>query len=228
MPRTWGGGPASEGLVKRAAARCTRGVTTYRTSSRAPPAPERSLEQALGAQVRHHRQRLELKSGELAAAAGISPSMLSKIEAGGISASLHTLKALAGALNVPITALFAGIEEQRDASLVKAGQGVRIERRGTRAGHLYDLLGHSLAGPVVMEPYLITLTTGAAPYTAFQHAGVELIHMLTGRVAYRHADRRHELGPGDTLMFDATAPHGPEELLELPMTYLSIIVYPRR
>ena len=34
---------------------------------------------------------------------------------------------------------------------MKAGSGVRIERRGTKAGHLYDLLGHSLAANVVMR-----------------------------------------------------------------------------
>jgi hypothetical protein len=28
-------------------------------------------------------------------------------------------------------------------------------------------------------------------------------------------------------MFDSAAPHGPEELTKLPMTYLSIIVYTR-
>jgi hypothetical protein len=28
-------------------------------------------------------------------------------------------------------------------------------------------------------------------------------------------------------MFDSSAPHGPEELTEVPMTYLSIIVYTR-
>jgi transcriptional regulator with XRE-family HTH domain len=199
----------------------------YRTGSQAPVRPERTLEQALGAQVRHHRQRLDLKATELAAAAGISTSLLSKIENGQISASLGTLQALAGALNLPMTALFASFEEQRDCSHVKAGQGVRIERRGTRAGHQYELLGHTLSGEVVVEPYLITLSRDAVPYTAFQHAGVELIHMLSGRVAYRHADRSYELGPGDTLMFDATAPHGPETLMELPMTYLSIIVFPR-
>ena len=102
-----------------------------------------------------------------------------------------------------------------------------IERRGTKAGHRYTLLGHSIAGDLVVEPYLISLSREAVPYTAFQHEGVELIYMLTGRVAYRHADKTYELGPGDTLMFDATAAHGPEELIELPMTYLSIITYPR-
>jgi transcriptional regulator with XRE-family HTH domain len=199
----------------------------YVTGSNAPVITQRSLEQAIGAQVRAHRTRLGLKAADLAAAAGISGSLMSKIETGQVSASLSTLQAVAAALNVPLAGFFAAAEEQRDCSYVRAHQGVVIERRGTKAGHQYRLLGHSLAGDLVVEPYFITLSEEAAPYTAFQHAGTELIYMLTGRVAYRHADKTYELGPGDTLMFDATAAHGPELLLELPMTYLSIITYSR-
>jgi transcriptional regulator with XRE-family HTH domain len=199
----------------------------YVTGSNAPVITQRSLEQAIGAQVRSHRTRLGLKAADLAAAAGISGSLMSKIETGQVSASLSTLQAVAAALNVPLAGFFAAAEEQRDCSYVRANQGVVIERRGTKAGHQYRLLGHSLVGDLVVEPYFITLSEEAAPYTAFQHAGTELIYMLTGRVAYRHADKTYELGPGDTLMFDATAAHGPELLLELPMTYLSIITYTR-
>ena len=79
----------------------------------------------------------------------------------------------------------------------------------------------------MVEPYLITLTKEAKPYTLFQHAGVEFIYMLTGKVLYRHADKAYPLAPGDALFFDSAALHGPEELTELPMTYLSIIIYPR-
>ena len=200
----------------------------YVTGSGAPLPGQRSLEQAIGAQVRAQRTRRGLKSADLAAAAGISGSLMSKIENGQVSPSLATLQAVAGALNVPIAVLFAAVEEPRDCSYVRAGEGVVIERRGTKAGHQYRLLGHSLAGNLVVEPYLITLSQEAVPYTAFQHAGIELIHMLTGRVAYRHADRTYDLAPGDTLMFDASAAHGPETLIELPMTYLSIIVYTRQ
>jgi hypothetical protein len=63
--------------------------------------------------------------------------------------------------------------------------------------------------------------------TNFRHAGVEFIFMLTGKVRYRHADRTYVLEPGDALFFDAAARHGPEELIQAPMTY-SIIIYPRR
>lgn len=203
------------------------GDDDYVTGSNAPVITQRSLEQAIGAQVRSYRTRLGLKAADLAAAAGISGSLMSKIETGQVSASLSTLQAVAQALNVPMAGFFAAAEDRRDCSYVRASQGVVIERRGTKAGHQYRLLGHSLAGDLVIEPYLITLSEEAVPYTAFQHAGTEMIYMLTGRVAYRHADKTYELGPGDTLMFDATAAHGPETLIELPMTYLSIISYVR-
>jgi mannose-6-phosphate isomerase-like protein (cupin superfamily) len=52
--------------------------------------------------------------------------------------------------------------------------------------------------------------------------------MLSGRVRYRHADRSYLMEPGDAMFFDAAADHGPEELVEAPMRYLSIIIYPRR
>jgi len=198
------------------------------TGSSAPSNPPRSLEANIGSEVRRLRKSLDLTVAELGAAASISAGMLSKIENGGISPSLATLDALAKALNVPISALFAETEERRDCSFVKAGSGVRIERRGTKAGHLYDLLGHSLAGDLGVEPYLITLRKGAAPYTSFRHAGVEFLYMLSGQVRYRHADRTYLMQPGDALFFDATARHGPEELIETPMQYLSIIIYPKR
>jgi len=199
----------------------------FATGSGAESVDERTLEQALGAQVRHLRRRAELTVADLAHTASISPGMLSKIENGQISPSLSTLQSLAQALNVPITQLFSAFEEQRDCSFVRAGQGVVIERRGTKVGHQYSLLGHALGGSVVMEPYLITLHADAAPYTGFRHTGTEFIYMLSGEVLYRHGDRTHHLRSGDALLFDSAAPHGPEKMLVTPMTYLSIIVYPR-
>jgi transcriptional regulator with XRE-family HTH domain len=198
----------------------------YVTGSGAPSPPNRTLEEALGFQIRNLRRQLDLTVADLASAAQISVGMLSKIENGQISPSLGTLQRLAEALNVPITALFSTYEEKRGCSFVRANQGVVINRRGTKVGHRYELLGHTDGAELVVEPFLITLTEEAAPYTGFQHAGIEFIYMLTGEVVYRHGDRSYHLKPGDSLMFDSNAMHGPESLVEQPMTYLSIIMYP--
>lgn len=213
---------------RKSASRNEQAEPELRTGSAAPAAVPSSIEASIGAEVRRLRKSLDLTVAGLAATAGISTGMLSKIENGGISPSLASLDALAKALNVPITQLFTDAEERRDCSFVKAGKGARIERRGTKAGHLYDLLGHSLAGEIGVEPYLITLSEGAEPYTQFRHAGFEFIYMLSGKVSYRHADRSYAMESGDALYFDAAARHGPEKLTKLPMQYLSIIIYPRK
>ena len=194
-----------------------------------PDAGERDnqLEVAIGRQVRQFRQDLGMTVVELAKQAGLSPGMLSKIENGMTSPSLATLRGLSQALNVPVTAFFRKFEEQRDATYVRAGEGLLTERRGTRSGHRYHLLGHSMSGPVAVEPSLVTLTEESEVFPLFQHPGSEFIYVLEGEVLYRHADKTYRLGPGDSLFFDADAPHGPEELLSLPVRMLSVIAQPR-
>ena len=185
------------------------------------------LEKAIGREVKGFREKLGLTISELANAAAMSAGMLSKIENGATSPSLASLQALGKALQVPVTALLRGFEEIRDASFVKAGQGLTIERRGTRAGHQYQLLGHSPHGPVMVEPYMITLTAQSDVFPTFQHSGLEMLYMLEGNVVYRHGDKTYDMHPGDTLFFDADVPHGPEELKKLPARYLSVISYRR-
>jgi transcriptional regulator with XRE-family HTH domain len=187
----------------------------------------RYLEEAIGREVRRFREKTGLTIAELAKAAGLSAGMLSKIENGATSPSLATLQSLSHALQVPVTALFKSYEEIRDATFVKADQGLTIERRGTRAGHQYQLLGHSTHGPVMVEPYLITLTHETDVFPAFQHPGMEFLYMLEGNVVYRHGDRTYDMHPGDALFFDAESPHGPDELRKLPARYISVISYRR-
>lgn len=189
-----------------------------------------NLEMAIGHEVRAYRKKLGITVTDLASATGVSVGMLSKIENGNISPSLTTLQTLSKALGVPITAFFRGFEEPRSATFVKAGQGVNIERRGTRAGHQYSLLGHidNNTSGVTVEPYLITLTKDSDVFPTFQHEGMEFLYMLEGEVVYRHGEQLFTMQAGDSLFFDADAPHGPEELVKLPARYLSIISYPQR
>lgn len=186
------------------------------------------LEVAIGRQVHQLRTKLGLTVTELSKVAGLSGGMLSKIENGMTSPSLATLQALSRALNVPVTSFFRKFEEQRDASFVRSGEGLKIERRGTRAGHQYQLLGHLASHrDLVVEPYMITLTKKSEVFPTFQHDGLEFIYMIEGIVSYRHAEKLYRMKPGDSLFFDADAPHGPDNLEKLPIRYLSIIMYPR-
>ena len=186
-------------------------------------ADERRLAAAIGAQMREFRKQLDVTMAEVASLAGLSVGMLSKIERGVSSPSLSTLTAVAAALNVPVTAFFRKYEEQRDCAYVRAGEGLVIERAGTRAGHEYRLLGHSIRSHLTVEPYLITLTDESEIFPLFQHAGVEFLYILAGEVLYRHARKTYHLKAGDSLFFDADAAHGPEELISLPVKMIAVL-----
>ncbi|WP_299686348.1 XRE family transcriptional regulator [uncultured Tateyamaria sp.] len=190
---------------------------------------EKVLEVAIGREVRAFRRQQEITVAELSQITGLSIGMLSKIENGNTSPSLTTLQLLANALSVPLTSFFRRFEESRQAVHTKSGEGVSIDREGTRANHQYNLLGHigANASGVIVEPYLITLTAESDVFPAFQHGGIETIYMLEGEVDYRHGDDVFALKPGDTLFFDADAPHGPDKLVALPARYLSVISYPQ-
>jgi transcriptional regulator with XRE-family HTH domain len=188
---------------------------------------DNDLEAAIGRKVRELRKRLDITVTELAGLAGLSSGMLSKIENGLTSPSLSTLKALSTALNVPVTAFFQEYEERREATFVRRGEGLALERRGTRNGHQYRLLGHSRDKAIAVEPYMITLTDQSDVFPYFQHAGSEFLLMIEGKMGYRHGDKVYAMTPGDSLFFEATVPHGPETLDALPINFLSVIVYGR-
>ncbi len=189
---------------------------------------ENDLRAAVGRQARDIRRQKGLTISQLAKEMGISNGMLSKIENGQTAPSLHTLQSLSHALSVPLTTLFKGFEETREAMHVKSGDGIEAARAGTRAGHQYSLLGNiSGSSAVTVEPYLINLTEASDTFPAFQHEGLEFLYMLEGSVEYRHGRMTYLLEPGDSLIFDADAPHGPERLKQLPARYLSLICYPK-
>ncbi|GAA0424092.1 transcriptional regulator [Acrocarpospora corrugata] len=184
-----------------------------------------SLEAAIAQQVRRYRTAAGLSVAEMAARIGISKAMLSKIENAQTSCSLTTLARLAAGLDIPVTALFRGVDTTREAVFVPAGHGARIVRQGSRVGHLYELLG-ALRGPHKrMEAVLVTLTESSEVFPLFQHPGTELIYLLEGVMVYGHGEAQYTMRPGDALQLDGEGAHGPHELVELPIRFLSVTAY---
>ncbi|MCB5945271.1 helix-turn-helix domain-containing protein, partial [Acidocella sp. KAb 2-4] len=68
------------------------GLPAFNTGSSAAAVSDLTLEQAIGVQVRQLRRRVGITVSELAASAGLSGGMLSKIENGQISPSLSSLQ----------------------------------------------------------------------------------------------------------------------------------------
>jgi transcriptional regulator with XRE-family HTH domain len=186
---------------------------------------EGALERAIAVQVRRHRRARGMTVGELSVRAGISKAMLSKIENSLTSSSLTTLSRLAVALDVPITALFRGADGDREAVFTPADGGARIVARCSRVGHEYTLLGALRDPQRRLEAHLVTLTEGGEVFPLYQHAGTELLFMLEGEMVYGHGEASYTLGPGDALQLDGEGVHGPQELVALPIRFLSVVAY---
>ncbi|MET9683832.1 helix-turn-helix domain-containing protein [Streptomyces coeruleorubidus] len=188
-------------------------------------ADDKALERIIAVRAREYRQAAGLSVGEMAQRVGISKAMLSKIENAQTACSLTTLSRLARGLDVPVTALFRGMDDEREAVFVPAGHGARIVRRGTRVGHEYAQLGSLRGAHKRMDALLVTLTEQSEVFPLFQHAGTEIIYMLEGEMVYGHGKSSYTLGPGDALQFDGEAPHGPERLVELPIRFLTVTAF---
>ena len=186
----------------------------------------KGLDRYLGNVIRELRTKDRLTIADVAGQAGMSRGMLSKIENGQASTSLDALSRIAQALGVSLAHLFRDFNVPAgNAQLVKAAQGMEVVRRGTKRGHTYHLLAYDRGPRKSFEPFLITMDDASEVFPSFEHPGTEFIYMLRGKIEYRHGRNTYLLEPGDALTFRGEVPHGPERLVELPIHFLSIIVY---
>lgn len=193
---------------------------------------DRSIRASLGRRVRTLRMSRGMSVSGLAERAGLSRAMMSKIENAQTSCSLTSIAQIAEALDVPVSTLFRDVQMERPAAYTPSGTGTRINGRGTRHNHMYELLGSfrgqgDVASGPHLEPVLVTLHDRSETYPRFQHPGTELLYMLEGDMTYRHQDTDYRMRPGDALLLDGEAVHGPVELTELPIRFLAVTAYPQ-
>ncbi len=63
-----------------------------------------------------------------------------------------------------------------------------------------------------MQPYCFLARRGAVRRQALTHSGEEFVYVLTGQMRYHVGTDIHELGPGDSLYFNAEQPHDLEPI----------------
>lgn len=189
-------------------------------------APRLKLEQYLGLQIKRQRQAQDLKLSDVAKIADISQGMLSKIENAQVSTSLDTLSRLCDVLGLPLSKLFSEYDQQDgSAQLVKSDEGMEVVRRGTEKGHTYHLLNHTRGPKKSFEAYMVSMDDASEEFPTFSHPGTEFLHLLEGELIYRHGNQLYRMEAGDSLTFEGEIPHGPEQLVQVPIRLLSIMNY---
>jgi quercetin dioxygenase-like cupin family protein len=158
--------------------------------------------------------------------ADISQGMLSKIENAQVSTSLDTLSRLCDVLGLPMSKLFSRIRSagrQRAAGQGRPRHGSGAPRN--RKGHTYHLLNHTRGPKKSFEAYMVSMDDASEEFPTFAHPGTEFLHLLEGELIYRHGNQLYRMEAGDSLTFEGDIPHGPEQLVQVPIRLLSIMNY---
>lgn len=174
--------------------------------------------QDLGNRLRKHRLAAGLTLEKLAGLTGFNKGYLSRIENGKKVPPIATLARLVGPLGIEVASLLSEPGSRRSASWRGVSVVRHDEKRPTIMGGSafgYDYFALSNAGSSqVLQAFLFTFPEAIDKYVFFQHEGEELLHVLTGKIVWQVGMHKYELGPGDTVHFDARMPHRGHSLSE--------------
>ena len=155
-----------------------------------------------GTRLREERIGAGLTLRDLAAKTDLSVSLLSQLERGATSPSIHSLKRIAEALRVSIFQLLAA-----DAPAQFVVRADRRRRVILQEGDLdYELLSPDAKRK--LEVWIGRLERGASsgPEPA-THESEEFIFVLRGQLRIEFGQVVHELSPGDAIQYDGNQPH---------------------
>ncbi len=160
----------------------------------------------LGERLRDLRHARKMSLNDLAAASGVPPSTISKIENLQLNPSLVHAINLAKALDENLGFLV----DRKGAggaafSVVRRDQRARLDLP-EMALTLEDLHGDFARG--ILEARLGTIGQGASSgEDPMRHEGEELCYVLSGSIRYRVDGAVFDLGPGDAIQFKCDDAH---------------------
>ncbi|NUR06324.1 MAG: helix-turn-helix transcriptional regulator [Nocardioidaceae bacterium] len=156
----------------------------------------------LGGRIRALREERGLSVRRLAAAASVSPALVSQVERGINDPSLDSLRRLAEALDVPLFDLFAEPREEHDLTVVRAADRIEV---GTPGDVRYTRLSSGSGVLEVLEGVLEP--GGRSSSEPWSHPAEECAVVTSGRLLVEVAGRRATLEAGDSCSFDSRRPH---------------------
>ena len=162
----------------------------------------------VGPRIRALREGLDLSLRDLAERSGVSAPMLSQVERGDTSPTLAIASRIAAGLELSLSQLLR-LDEGDGVSIVRTNE--RRSGGALRRGHRYEVLTPPLPGQRA-ELSLHTLRPGAAtggPDDPPMHepGSRETATVVDGELRLVCDGQAHDLGPGDTVTFDADLPH---------------------
>jgi transcriptional regulator with XRE-family HTH domain len=195
-----------------------KGRKPQTTDNNSNAAASRARASNIGPKLRQAREHKNMSVRGLARYVGVSPSLVSQIERGRVMPSVGTLYSIANELGLVVDDLFTGAQPRSRKSerpdmavadvvnpVLKSGQrkvikladGVRWERLTPTPDKDVEFL-------------VVVCDVGAESCrkdALIRHGGKEYAYVLSGQLGIKIGFEEFELGPGDSIAFDAQMPH---------------------
>ena len=157
--------------------------------------------------VKGLREDMGISATEMAAHVQVSPEQYAAYESAAEDIPASVLTEIAVRLKVDLGLLLTGEKPKMSLfSVTRKGRGAGVDRR---KGYKYENLASAFK-EAKFEPFVVTLppTGPDAPIPQNTHPGQEFNYMLEGSMRIKVQDNEVELSTGDSVIFDATVPHG--------------------
>jgi transcriptional regulator with XRE-family HTH domain len=180
---------------------------------------------SIGQKLRRLRLRKSMGLNELSKHTGLSPSLLSKLERDLMHPTLPTLLRIAFVFSVGLEYFF-NPEPKPVLAIVRKRERVRFpERPDTRhPSYQFESLDFLAENRKLNAYYAEFETAERSHVRRHQHAGVEFIYVISGKLALQIGEDEPELAEGDAIYFESAVPHGYRKAGSRRTTALVVVV----
>lgn len=164
----------------------------------------------LGEKLRGLRLKKSMGLVQLGKHTGLSPAMLSKLERGKLFPTLPTLLRIALVFGVGLDYFFTDERKRHIVAIVRKQDRIRFPERpgGGEVSYWFESLDF-MATERKLNAFLAEFQSVATDKRRLhQHAGVEFLYMISGKIDLVIGSDTHTLDTGDAIYFDSGVRHG--------------------
>jgi transcriptional regulator with XRE-family HTH domain len=165
---------------------------------------------AVGEKLRGLRLKKSMGLVELGKHTGLSPAMLSKLERGKLFPTLPTLLRIAMVFSVGLDYFFTDERKRHVVAIARKKDRLRLAEKlgGVEVAYHFESLDFP-ANQRKFNAFLAVFDAGPTDKIKLhQHAGVEFLYVLGGKLDLTIGADLYSLDAGDSIYFDSTGRHG--------------------
>jgi len=199
-------GPAHSGHARLSIRASSRTIAGSRSKN--ATAIDDDIGRRIAFQIKRERRLKALRLKDVADAAGLSQSLVSKIEHNKVKPSLSTLHRIAKVLGTSISALLAA-EDNLDNVVFRRGERAVVGKVQNMAE--WEGIEAEIMVPhrekQLLEGFVFLMEPGGHSGGVLQHDGEECGYVLDGQLELTVGERSFVLDPGDSFFFPSDIPH---------------------